>query len=93
MKTFFAIPFLFASLLPAHAEDKTDYVADATVSFELAQNADCYSVGQNVASQNGGTLSAASEAVQNGENVCRIIVVVPAQNGERPKRLEVIVPN
>jgi hypothetical protein len=58
----------------------------------LVQGADCYAVGEQKASELGGALASADDAVQNGNAVCRIIVVVPAQNGERAKRVELIVP-
>ena len=58
----------------------------------LVQAADCYAVGEQQAAAQGGTLATASDAVQNGQPVCRVIVVVPGQNGERPKRVEIIVP-
>jgi Na+-translocating ferredoxin:NAD+ oxidoreductase RnfC subunit len=58
----------------------------------LAQGADCYSIGEQQAVQLGGTLANANDAVRNGQPVCRVIVVVPGQNGERPKRVEIIVP-
>jgi hypothetical protein len=64
----------------------------APKDFVLAQGADCYAVGEQQAVQLGGTLANASDAVQNGQPVCRVIVVVPGQNGERPKRVEIIVP-
>lgn len=58
----------------------------------LVQAADCYAIGEQQAAAQGGTLANASDAVQNGQPVCRVIVVVPGQNGERPKRVEIIVP-
>jgi hypothetical protein len=58
----------------------------------LAQAADCYAIGEQQAAAQGGTLANANDAVKNGQPVCRIIVVVPGQNGERPKRVEIIVP-
>ena len=58
----------------------------------LTQAADCYAVGEQQAAAQGGTLATAGDAVQNGQPVCRVIVVVPGQNGERPKRVEIIVP-
>jgi hypothetical protein len=58
----------------------------------LVQAADCYAIGEQQAAAQGGTLATASDAVQNGQPVCRVIVVVPGQNGERPKRVEIIVP-
>jgi hypothetical protein len=59
---------------------------------KLVQGADCYAVGEQQAAQLGGALASANDAVRNGAAVCRIIIVVPAQNGERAKRVELIVP-
>ena len=58
----------------------------------LVQAADCYAIGEQQAGQLGGTLANANDAVQNGQPVCRVVVVVPGQNGARPKRVEIIVP-
>ncbi|MBX3568767.1 MAG: hypothetical protein KF914_11970 [Rhizobiaceae bacterium] len=66
-----------------------DTSPDAPV--QVAQ-ADCYSVGQQVAAQNGGTLAKASEASQGGQTVCVIVVLVPGKDGQRPRRTEVVVP-
>ena len=54
--------------------------------------ADCYSIGQQVADQQGGTLARASESNQGGQSVCVIVVLVPAKDGQRPRRVEVVVP-
>jgi hypothetical protein len=64
----------------------------AQKNLVLVQAADCYAIGEQQANDQGGTLAAASDAMRNGQPVCRIIVVVPGQNGERPKRVEIIVP-
>ena len=68
--------------------------ADTASNFEPVQvaQADCYSVGQQVAAQNGGTLAKASEANQGGRTVCVIVVLVPGKDGQRPRRTEVVVP-
>jgi hypothetical protein len=58
-----------------------------------AQAADCYSIGQQVAAQEGGTLAKASASSQGGQSVCVIVVLVPGKNGQRPRRVEVVVPN
>lgn len=57
-----------------------------------AQNADCYSVGERVAAQNGGTLVQATAENQGGRTVCRVVVVIPGGGGQRPKRAEFVVP-
>lgn len=54
--------------------------------------ADCYAIGQRVAAQNGGTLARASAANRGGRAVCVVVVVVPARDGQRPRRMEVVVP-
>lgn len=64
----------------------------AAAPVQLAQNADCYAVGQRVAAERGGTLARASAESRGGQTVCRIVVLVPGQNGERPRRAEIIVP-
>lgn len=58
---------------------------------QVAQ-ADCYSVGQQVAEQNGGTLAAATERSRNGQTVCVVVVLVPGKDGQRPRRMEIVVP-
>ncbi|GAA2862207.1 hypothetical protein GGQ99_003581 [Aminobacter niigataensis] len=58
----------------------------------LMAAADCYSIGQQVADQHGGTLARASESNQGGQSVCVIVVLVPAKDGQRPRRVEVVVP-
>jgi hypothetical protein len=55
--------------------------------------ADCYAVGESVATQNGGTLAKASADEQNGQSVCVIVVLVPGKDGQRPRRQEFVVPN
>jgi surface antigen len=54
--------------------------------------ADCYSVGEQVASQYGGTLAKASQQNRGGQTVCVIVVLVPGKDGQRPRRTEVVVP-
>ncbi|WEX07724.1 hypothetical protein [Chelativorans sp. AA-79] len=59
----------------------------------LAQGApDCYAIGQQIAAEQGGTLAGASAETQGGSTVCRIVILVPAKDGERPRRVEVTVP-
>jgi len=53
---------------------------------------DCVAIGQQVAAQQGGTLTKATPSVQNGKDVCVVVVLVPGRNGERPRRVEVAVP-
>lgn len=52
----------------------------------------CFAVGQAVAADRGVTLVAAEATVQNGQNVCKIVVLAPATNGGRPKREILYIP-
>jgi hypothetical protein len=54
--------------------------------------ADCSAVGQQVADSQGGTLARATSVVQNGKEVCVVVVLIPGRDGERPRRVEVAVP-
>ncbi len=72
-----------AQVSSARAEGSGAYVVAA---------ADCYSIGQQVADQHGGTLARASESSQGGQSVCVIVVLVPGKDGQRPRRVEVVVP-
>ncbi len=65
--------------------------AQGTADGQVAQS-DCYSIGQQVAAENGGTLAKASQAEQGGQAVCVIVVLVPGKNGQRPRRTEIVVP-
>ncbi|CAM1627066.1 unnamed protein product [Bartonella choladocola] len=56
-----------------------------------AHAADCTEVGKRVASEQGGTLARATLDTQNG-NTCVVIVLIPARDGEKPRRVEVAVP-
>lgn len=67
-------------------------VVPARAAMLFAQGADCYSIGQQIAAQQGGTLAGARTESRGGQAVCRIVVLVPARDGERPRRVEVTVP-
>ena len=54
--------------------------------------ADGYSIGQQIAAENGGTLARASASNQGGRQVCVIVVLVPGKDGQRPRRAQFIVP-
>lgn len=82
--------FLTATLgLPAAAAPRAD-VAAPERAFPVA--ADCYAIGEAVAAQNGGQLTKATAQQRGGQTVCVIVVLVPAQDGKRPRRAEFVVP-
>jgi hypothetical protein len=55
-------------------------------------SSDCYSVGQQIASREGGTLYNARADTRGGQPVCVVVVVIPGPEGQRPRRAEFIVP-
>jgi hypothetical protein len=55
-------------------------------------DADCYAVGEDKAAELGGTLAKAKPAMDGETPVCQLVIVVPGQDGERPKRVELVVP-
>lgn len=80
----FAAAAIAIAAAPAFAGDEAPIL--------LAQGADCYAIGQRVAAEMGGQLAAANAERRGGQTVCRIVVLVPGRNGERPRRAEVVVP-
>lgn len=67
-------------------------VAPAAPVLVQPAQADCYSIGQQIAAQNGGELARASASKQGGRTVCVIVVLVPGKNGQRPRRQQFVVP-
>ena len=65
-------------------------VVDAT-PLVLNVEADCFAIGQDKAAELGGTLAKAKPDTDGGAPVCRLVIVVPGKDGERPKRVEVTV--
>jgi hypothetical protein len=63
-----------------------------TADMVIPVASDCYAVGQQVAAQKGGTLAKASQSTRGGQTVCVIVVLVPGKDGERPRRVEAVVP-
>ncbi|MGF7156803.1 hypothetical protein [Bartonella heixiaziensis] len=54
--------------------------------------ADCAEVGKKVAVQQSGVLVRSIPIVQDGRNMCEVVVIVPARGGEKLRRVEVSVP-
>lgn len=63
----------------------------AQAPFVLVQ-ADCHAIGQQQAARVGGQLAKATPDVRNGQPVCVIVVLMPAKDGQRPIRNEIVVP-
>lgn len=58
------------------------------VQVEPGRAADCYSIGQRIAAQNGGQLANVSQT----DRGCVIVVLIPGKDGGRPRREEFVVP-
>lgn len=56
--------------------------------FVQTVQADCYAIGQRVAAEMGGRLASVSSSGGN----CIVLVLIPAQNGQPPRRERVVVP-
>lgn len=73
---------------------KTIFALFALVFFAAGPAAaeDCYAVGERFAKENGGDLRSAAAEERDGQPVCVLVIVKPAENGGRPKRTEVVLP-
>ncbi|UXN07915.1 hypothetical protein N6A79_07150 [Bartonella sp. HY761] len=63
-----------------------------SIGISPALAADCNAVGQKIADEQGGQLSKATPTVQNGKDVCVVVVIIRGKDGEQPRRVEVAVP-
>lgn len=60
------------------------------IAFDIA--ADCRQAARDTVSRTGGELLSAVPAMEDGNPVCRITVLVGKKAGERPKKVTVTVP-
>lgn len=81
----------WGSIAPAAALPALS-TAPAAPERALFVQGDCYAIGQQIAAQNGGTLAMATPEDRGGQRVCVIVVLVPGQDGQRPRRAEFVVP-
>ncbi len=73
-----------AAPLTVPAPDRGDLVVEV--------QSDCYSIGQQVAAERGGTLAKAQQSTKGGQAVCVIVVLLPGKDGGRPRRAQIVVP-
>jgi starvation-inducible outer membrane lipoprotein len=64
----------------------------AAQTYQVAQGGNCHAIGQQYAAQMGGQLARASAESRGGQQVCVIVVLLPAKDGQRPRREEIVVP-
>jgi hypothetical protein len=92
MKTLLVTSFLVTAFAGnAFAATQYGYAKPAGAKI-LPVQADCYALGEDKAAEMGGTLAKATPATDAGQPVCKVVIVVPGNNGERPKRVEVVIP-
>jgi hypothetical protein len=86
-----AATFAVLAGLPTAAEAFSPTKPSApSMLVEVAAN--CYAVGQRLAAQKGGQLMQASESNRGGRTVCHIVIRIPGNDGQRPRRAEFTVP-
>jgi hypothetical protein len=90
ISTLLASLMLTGSALPSAASLPRVDTPDMPVPFANA-SAECYSIGQQYASREGGELYNATAETRGGQRVCVIVVVIRTE-GQRPRRAEFIVP-
>ncbi|WP_336276326.1 hypothetical protein [Bartonella sp. CB178] len=54
--------------------------------------AECTKVGREIATQQRGVLLRSKSVVQDGRDMCVVVVVVPARDGKNLRRIEIFVP-
>jgi hypothetical protein len=91
MKQFLALAALAAItlILGALAFAPSASAQDANV---IPVSGDCYAIGEQLAQENGGTVAKAVPVTVDGQPMCKIVVLIPGAEGERPKRQEFTVP-
>lgn len=64
----------------------------APQSAVMTVSDDCNAVGQRYAAQVGGQFNRAWPETRNGQTVCVVVVLMPASDGQRPRREQVELP-
>ncbi|WP_144755144.1 MULTISPECIES: hypothetical protein [Bartonella] len=64
----------------------------AFLGADSVMAAGCAEVGKRVATQEKGVLVRSKLVVQDGRDMCAVVVVIPARNGEKLRRVEALVP-
>lgn len=78
-------------VVPTHAFPLSAPSAPAGNAVVPVQG-DCYAIGMQQAAQVGGQLARATPEVRGGRQVCVIVILMPARDGQRPRRQEIVVP-
>lgn len=95
MKTLLVTSLALGSLLNAASlalAGAPQVQMEAVVPLYQTVQADCYALGEDKAAEMGGTLAKATPDTKGGQPVCRVVIVIPGKDGERPKREEILIP-
>ena len=92
MNTFRTLSSIIAGCLLMAGISISPAVAEPSAAqYEVAQ-ADCYALGMQYAARVGGQLARATPEVRGGQQVCVVVVLMPARDGQRPRREEIVIP-
>jgi hypothetical protein len=83
---------VLAALLAGSVRFATGEVSIGEEEVPLSRSQDCYYVGKEIAAETGGALARATASQSDGQDACVIVLLIPAQSGQRPRREEVTVP-
>lgn len=61
-------------------------------SILAAWASDCAEVGKKISVQKRGILVHSMPVVQDGKDMCTVVVVIPSHDVGRPRRVEIVVP-
>lgn len=87
------IGFSMAGLFVSSAAAVPLVVPQAPAQMSVIQvSGDCYAMGQQEAARRGGQLARAEPETRGGQQVCVIVVLMPAKDGQRPRRDEIVLP-
>ncbi len=93
MKRLRSIPCLIlAGLLSAGSVSSPASAQVNMGEYQVAQGGDCYAVGMQHAAREGGQLARANSEMRGNRRVCVIVILMPAKDGQRPRRKEIVVP-
>jgi hypothetical protein len=88
-----AIFFAFLAVQMATPAFSVSLERPRTRALVHAASLDCHAIGQKKADELGGQLARASPVVKDGQEACNIVVLIPAKDGNRPRRAEFVISN
>jgi hypothetical protein len=80
---------IMAALIAFTALGAAPALADSKPVLLAAEN--CFAVGQQVAADRGATLASAEAVTKDGQTMCKVVLLIPGESGQRPRREEIVV--